>query len=149
MVIKQPKWYLYTWTSTYELYRIQIDYFIAKRRCRSNTVASKIWPSADCGTNNELFICNLQVKVKWKNKASQFPQYDLEYTAIFVKENIRNHSEVPNLIYKESEKLWNEIKEIVKDQCEKKLANDQEIEETKDVIAEDKNCHKQKPKSKM
>lgn len=49
------------------------------------------------------------------------PQYDLEHIPTISKENIRNCLEVLNLIDGEPEELWDDLKEIVKDECEKSL----------------------------
>lgn len=44
--------------------RNQFDYIIAKRRQRSSIIASKTWPGTNCGTDLELLLCKLQVKLK-------------------------------------------------------------------------------------
>lgn len=72
----------------------------------------KTWPGADCGTDHELLMCKFQVKLKQKNKANQFPQYDFEPIPPIFKDNIRNQFEVLYLTDGEIERPWNELKEL-------------------------------------
>lgn len=45
-------------------YRNPIDYVIRSRRWRSCIFSAKTRPGADCGTDHELFISNIRVKLK-------------------------------------------------------------------------------------
>lgn len=56
-------------------------------------------------------------KIKFKLK---FPGYDLNHTTIIFKENITN-PEILNLTDQEPEELWNEPKEVIKDEYQKTL----------------------------
>ena len=60
----QHKRQLYTWTSPDGHYRNQIDYILCSRRWRSSIWSAKTRPGPDCGSDHELFIAKLRLKLK-------------------------------------------------------------------------------------
>lgn len=66
-------------------------------------------------------MCKFQVKLKWKKKANQFLK-DLEDITSIFKQNISNYLEILNVSDGEPEELWNDMKEVVKYDCQKTLS---------------------------
>ena len=64
MWYKQPRRRLYTWTLPDGLHRNQIDYTLIQKCWRSMVKSAKTMPVADCGTDHELLVANIQVKLK-------------------------------------------------------------------------------------
>ena len=61
---QQHKWKLYTWTSPDGQYRIQIDYILCSQRWRSSIQSAKTRLGADCGSDHEIFIAKVRLKLK-------------------------------------------------------------------------------------
>ena len=66
---KQPKRRLYT--------RNQIDYILIQKRWRSMIKSAKTMPGADCGTDHELLVATIQVKLKKTKKPEIENRYNL------------------------------------------------------------------------
>ena len=65
---------LYTWRSSDQTTRIQIDYIICKTSWRSSVRRVTTLPGADCGTDHNLLIADVNIKFK----ANQTSQTDSE-----------------------------------------------------------------------
>ncbi len=65
---KQPIRRLHTWTSPDGLHRNQIYYILIQKRWRSMIKSAKTMPGADCGTDYELLVATIQVKLKMTKK---------------------------------------------------------------------------------
>ena len=63
-LFQQHKRTLYTWTSPYGQHRNQIDYILCSQRWRSSIQSTKPRPGADCGSDHELLIAKLRLKLK-------------------------------------------------------------------------------------
>ncbi|XP_042856752.1 craniofacial development protein 2-like [Penaeus japonicus] len=77
-MFKQHNRRLYTWTSPNGDYKNQIDYILVKNRWKSSIIATKTLPGADCGSDHELLIANLKVRLKKVKKENQPVRYDLQ-----------------------------------------------------------------------
>ena len=55
---------LYTWTSPDAQYQNQIDYILCSQRWRSFIHSAKTRPSANCGSDHQLLIAKLILKLK-------------------------------------------------------------------------------------
>lgn len=111
----------------------------------------KIWPSADFVIDKKTVCVQAPNSLKKEKKASQFPQYDFEYIPTIFKDNIRNHFEVLTLINRKSEELENELKEVLKNECEKNKAKngEREREESKlNIRTNHGKCQEKEPKPK-
>ena len=63
------------------LKRNQIDYFCIHERWKTSVVNTKTLPGADCGSDHELLVMSMRVKIK-KTKAAKHPiRYDMYYDA--------------------------------------------------------------------
>ena len=63
-VFQQHKRRLHTWTSPDGQHRNQIDYILCSQRWRSSIQSAKTRPGADCGSDHELLIAKLILKLK-------------------------------------------------------------------------------------
>ena len=71
-LFKQHPRRLYTWTSPNQKTRNQIDYIMVKRRWRSSCVYAKTHPGADCGSDHQLLVAGLRMKLR-RIKAQKKP----------------------------------------------------------------------------
>lgn len=74
---QQPKRRLYTWTSPGGNHRNQIDYILINQRWKSFIQGVKTLPGADCGSDHELLVATLRIKLKKVKKPSTDMKYDL------------------------------------------------------------------------
>ena len=63
-LFQQYKRRLYTWTSTGGQYQNQIEYLHCSQRWRSSIQSAKTRPGTDCGSDHELLIAKLRLKLK-------------------------------------------------------------------------------------
>jgi len=118
---QQHKRRLYTWTSPGGEYRNQIDYILIKKRWRSAISSVKTMPGADCGTDHELLVAKIKVKLK-KVKGNKAPlRYDLQNIPVEYNVEIRNRFAAIELDDKEPDELWEDIKMAVNETAAKQV----------------------------
>lgn len=61
---KHHKRRLYTWKSPGDRYRNQIDYITVANRWKSSITNARTFPGADCGSDHQLLVADLQVRLK-------------------------------------------------------------------------------------
>ena len=76
-LFQQHKRRLYTWTSPDGQYQNQTDYILCSQRWRSSIQSAKTRPGADCGSDHELLIAKLRLKLKKVGKTTRPFNYDL------------------------------------------------------------------------
>ena len=79
-LFQQHKRRLYTWTSPDGQYWNQIDYILCGQRWRSSIQSEKTRLGADCGSDHELHIDNVRLKLKKVEKTTRPFRYDLNQT---------------------------------------------------------------------
>ena len=79
-LFQQHKRRLYTWTSPGVQHQNQIDYILCSQRWRSSIQSTKIRPGADCGSDHELIIAKIRLKLKNVQKTTRPFRYDLNQT---------------------------------------------------------------------
>ena len=72
-LFQQHKRRLYTWTSPDGQYQNQIDYILYSKRWRSSIQSAKTRLGADCGSDHELLIAKLKLKLKKVGKPLDHP----------------------------------------------------------------------------
>ena len=72
----QPKRRLYTWTSPNQKYRNQIDYILCMNRWSSSVMNVKTLPGADCGSDHELLVAKVKVKLRKREKVKVEAKFD-------------------------------------------------------------------------
>ena len=76
-LFQQNKRRLYTWTSPDDQHRNQIDYILCSQRWRSSIQSTKTRPGAHSGSDHELLITKLRLKLKKVGKTTRPFRYDL------------------------------------------------------------------------
>ena len=79
-LFQQHKRRFYTWTSSDDQHRNQIDYILCSQRWRSYIQSAKTRPEADCGSDDELLITKFRFKLKKGEKTTRPFRYDLNQT---------------------------------------------------------------------
>ena len=69
---------LYTWISPDNIIRNQIDYIVCKTRWKSSLKRVTTLPGADCGTDHNLLIADIKIKLKRIQRSKKTPIYDVE-----------------------------------------------------------------------
>ena len=80
-MFKQHARRLYTWKSPDKITRNQIDYILCTGRWKSSIKRVTTIPGADCGTDHNLLIAIVKIKLKQTNRNKTTPKYDLENIA--------------------------------------------------------------------
>ena len=75
---KQPKRKLHTWTTPNGIHRKQIDYILIKNRWRSSVQSAKTLPEAHYGSDHELLVADIRLKLKKVKKADTITRHDLD-----------------------------------------------------------------------
>ena len=76
-LFQQHKRSLYIWTSQDGQCRNHIDYILCSQRWRSSIHLTKTRLGADCGSNHELLIAKVGIKLKKVGKITRSFRYDL------------------------------------------------------------------------
>ena len=128
---KQPKHRLYTWTSPDGLHRNQIDYILIQKRWRSMMTSEKTMPGADCGTDHELLVATIQVKLKKTKKPDIENKYNLCDIPEWYAVEVKNRFAALDLIDREPEELWQEVEAIVKDEAKNNIPKARKTKKSK------------------
>ena len=112
---------LYTWRSPDQTTRNQIDYNICKTRWRSSVRRVTTLPGADCGTDHNLLIADVKIKLKRIKRAKQTLRYDVENIGLEFAVEVKNRFNGLQLADREPEELWNDIRDIVKETADKRV----------------------------
>ena len=76
-LFQQHKRRLYTWTSPDGQHQNQIDCILCSQRWRSSIQSAKTRLGADCGSDHELLIAKIRLKLKKVGKSTRPLRYDL------------------------------------------------------------------------
>ncbi|KAG8233579.1 hypothetical protein J437_LFUL000990 [Ladona fulva] len=114
-LFQQPKRRLYTWIPPDGKYRNQIDFILCSQRWRSAIQSVKTRPGADCGSDHELLIVKIHLKLKRVRK-TEAPIMIWEYAV-----DVRNRFESLVIEDRQPKELWAEIREIVQKAAEKHI----------------------------
>ena len=66
----------WTWESPDGVTLNVIDYILIFSRCRSSVTNSRAYPSADIGSDHQLLIANIRLKLKARRRHTASKQYD-------------------------------------------------------------------------
>ena len=97
-LFQQHKRRLYTWTSPDGQHRNQINYILCSQRWRSSIQSAKTRPGADCGSDHELLIAKLRLKLKKAGKTTRPFRYDLNQIPYDCTVEVRNRFKGLDLI---------------------------------------------------
>ena len=95
---QQHKRRLYTRTSPDGQHKNQIDYILCSKRWRSPIQSTKTRPGVDCGSDHELLIAKLRLKLKKAGKTTRPFRYDLNQIPYDYTVEVRNRFKGLDLI---------------------------------------------------
>jgi exonuclease III len=109
----QPKRRLYTWTSPDNKHRNQIDYIMIKNRWATSVQATYTLPGADCGSDHELLVSKIKVKLKKSKRNEMTFRYDTQNIPVEYSVTVSNKFACLVTTEREPDELWQEVKEVV------------------------------------
>ena len=112
-LLQQHKRRRYTWTSSDGQHRNQMDYILCSQRWRSSIQSAKTRPGTDCGSDHELLIVKLRLKLKKVGKTTRPFRYDLNQIHYDYIVEVKNRFKGLDLIHTVTDELWNEVRDIV------------------------------------
>ena len=112
---QQHKRRLYTCTPPDAQHRNQIDYILCSQRWRSSIQSAKTRPGSDCGSDHELLIAKLKLKLKKVGKTTRPFRYDLNQILNNYTVEVRNRFKGLGLIDRVPDELWTEVCDIVQE----------------------------------
>src|SRR3984885_9352479 len=119
---EQPKRRLYTWTSPDGKHRNQIDYILINKRWKSTINDVRTKPGADCGTDHELLVATLKIKLKKLRNGKSVTTYDCKCITPEYRIEIKNRFEVLERDEIEdemnTETLWEKMKGTILETAE-------------------------------
>ena len=127
-LFQQYKRRLYTRTSPDGQYVNQTNNILCSRRWRSSIQSAKTRPRADCGSDHELLIAKLRLKV---GETTRPFRYDLNLFPYDYTVEVRNRFKGLDLIDRVPEELWMEVHDIVQEAGIKTIPNKKKCKKTK------------------
>ena len=106
---------LYTWTSSDGQHQNQIDCILCSQRWRSSIQSAKKRPGVDCGSDHELLIAKLRLKLKRVEKTTRPFRYDLNQIPCDYIVEVRNRFKGLDLIDRVPDEIWMEVHDIVQE----------------------------------
>ena len=89
------------------------------RRWRSCILSARTRPGANCGTGPELLISNIRAKLEKSTKRIVVPKHNINHIPDEFKVHVKTRFAWVNLMDQEPEELGTEIRNIIKEECEK------------------------------
>ena len=114
-LFQQHKRRLHTWTSPDGQQLNQIDYILCSQRWRGSTQSAKTRPGADCGSDHELLIAKIRLKLKKVGKTTRPFRYDLNQIPYDYTVGVRNRFKGLDLIDRVPDELRLEVHDIVQE----------------------------------
>ena len=111
----QQKRRLYTLTSSDDQHQNQIDYILCSQRWGSSILSARTRVGANCGSDHELLIAKFRLKLKKVGKATRPFRYDLNQIPYDYTVEVRNRFKGLDMIDREPDELWMEVRDIVQD----------------------------------
>ena len=108
-LFQQHKIQLYTWKSLDGQHRNQIDYILCSQRWRSSIQSAQTRMGANCGSDHELLIAKLRLKLKKVGKTTRPFMYDLNQIPYDYTVEVRSRFKGLDLIDRVPEELWMEV----------------------------------------
>ena len=127
-LFQQHKRQLYTWKSPDSQYQNQIDYVLCSRRWRIQSALE-----ADCGSDHELLIAKLRLKLKKVGKYTSPFRYHLNQIPYNYTMKVPNRFKGLDLINRVLEVLWTEVCNIVQEAVIKTIPKKKKCRKAKQV----------------
>ncbi|XP_063594806.1 uncharacterized protein LOC134771745 [Penaeus indicus] len=118
---EQPKRHRYTWTSPGGQYRNQNDYILCQQRWKSRVNITKTLPGADCGSDHELLMPQIKMKLKKASRPIAVKRYNINNITNKYTVNVSNRFQV--LSQEEPpEKLWEDMKTAINEAAKETIS---------------------------
>src|SRR5688572_5360145 len=109
---------LYTWTSPDGKHRNQIDYVLIKQRWKSTVRDVQTRPGADCGSDHELLVATLKMKLKRLKRGERLIRYECKGIIPEYRDKIKNRFEALHLDEAiNADDMWEEMKKVVHEEA--------------------------------
>ncbi|XP_071821535.1 craniofacial development protein 2-like [Apostichopus japonicus] len=118
---QQPKRRLYTWTSPDGQYRNQIDYILVRKRWQSAVKSANTLPGADCGTDHELLVAIIHIKLRKVKKQDRVKKYSLNEIPERYSIEVKNSFAALDLTERKPDELWQEVEDIIKKAADRNI----------------------------
>ncbi|GFS09706.1 endonuclease-reverse transcriptase [Elysia marginata] len=116
---------LFTWTSPDGNTKNQINYILVDKRWKTSVRTAKTLPSADCGSDHELLMSEIKLRLKMKKKVNRPVRYDLSWIQLNIpyRIEVKDHFSVLNETADEMtpDELAQEISNIFSECAQKHL----------------------------
>ena len=113
IMFKQHARRLYTWKSPDKITRNQIDYILCTGQWKSSIKRVTTIHGADCGTDHNLLIAIVKIKLKQTKRYKTTPKYDLENIDTKYTVEVKNRFSILQVDDKNPEDLWIDIRDAV------------------------------------
>ena len=94
---------------------IKTDYILSSQRWRSSIQSAKTRPGADCGSDHELLIAKLRLKLKKVGKTTRTFRHYLNQIPYDYTMEVRNRFKGLDLIDRVPDELWMDVRDIVQE----------------------------------
>ena len=123
-LFKQHPRRLYTWSSPDGSYRNQIDYILVQKRWRSSFTSAKTYPGADCGSDHQLLVSTMKMKLRRIKKPKKPVRFDITKLDDNYRVEVKNKFQ--KLMEMDSEEstpdeLWQDIKQAALETAEETI----------------------------
>ena len=114
-MFKQHPRGLYTWTAPNGKTKNQIDYILIHKRWRSSISLTKTYPGADCGSDHQLLVAKLKIRLKVTKQQQTVTRFDL--SSIPDRFGVGTNNNFHALMDQEEEmsadNIWNEMNTVI------------------------------------
>ena len=114
-LFQQHKRRFYAWTSPNDQHRNQTVYILCSQRWRSSIQSAKTRLGADCGSDHELLIAKIRLKLKKVRKTTRPFRYDLNQIPYDYTVEVTSRFKGLDLIDRVPEELWREVRDIIQE----------------------------------
>ena len=121
---------LYTWKSPGDRHSNQIDYITIARRWRTTIKRVKTRPGADCGSDHQLLVAKVKIKLRYKEKKDIPIRYDMERISEKYKVEVKNKFSALFTMSEEEKKpdmLWKEAKKVIHEAARDNIAREKTV----------------------
>ena len=110
------------------------DYILCSQRWRRSIQSAQTRPGADCGSDHEVFITKLRLKLKKVEKTTRPFRYDLNQIPYHCTVEVTNRFKGLDLIDIVPEELWMEVRDTVQETGIKTIPQEKEMQKSKMAV---------------
>ena len=130
-LFQQQRKRFYTWPSPDGQHKNQTDYILCSQRWRSSIQSAEIRLGVDCGLDHELLIAKFRLKLKKVGKTTRPFRNDLNQISYDYTVKVTNRFKGLDLIDREPEELWMEVRDIVQEAGNKTIPKKKKCKKAK------------------